>query len=761
MDSETDFDNLEISQGTEQNNSEDGSAVIGNSVQMEIQDANNHESSTSYQKHMEISAGPHYSLLKWICIILIRIFFKYKLTKSAILPMCGLISTLLQLIDHPLHKIFPTTLDGVLNVLSLGKIEGTVFIVCPNDSCNQLYTETSLPPSKTCTHVTFGKRCGHELGYFKNMAFLKKTWVPHKTFYFVPPSAWITKFLSDSTFKTLIGKPMAPRGLPDNVMMDIVDGNVWKEFSKTNPSFNDKDALSIGLLLNVDWFKPFDRSEYKVSALMMSVINLPRNERFKKRWTMVLGIIPGPTEPKGNVNTFLQPMVEDLLLLWNGIPITNSTLKIVKAALLGVSSDMPALRKVSQYLGHKADLGCSRCNFMAERDLTKKGASGKMSYYTCVAAPDRTNAQVRDQAKEYQSAGSLKIAKEIQEKNGVRYSELVRLPYFDMVKMLITDPMHTFLLGMVQNEVKLCLQNILDSKLAEVYKRMQSIRLPYDIGRLPTNIKGADGLSGLTAQQWKNFACVYARPCFSGLLPDKFFKSLSLLCEIVVHITKPIMSEEDIETLYRLIHEHHKRFAAAYGKWDISINYHMALHICDIISDYGPPHGYWCYAYERMNGYLSEIPNNGRNIESQIMVKLLQQLCFSSCELPNISAKTSTALKPILATDVEMDADNYAVYQYKLYTSPVLDRFEYQCSIDRGEIDHWPIEFLHPSKSRVKVDKEVYKNIEEFCKKVYNTDGNVYANPMIDKFGRCAVNGQTYSSDFNSTDRGSVVVLTL
>ena len=132
----------------------------------------------------------------------------------------------------------------------------------------------------------------------------------------------------------------------------------------------------------------------------------------------------------------------------------------------------------------------------------------------------------------------------------------------------------------------------------------------------------------------------------------------------MVHITKPIMSEEDIETLYRLIHEHHKRFAAAYGKWDISINYHMALHICDIISDYGPPHGYWCYAYERMNGYLSDIPNNGRNIESQLMVKLLQQLCFSNCELPNISTETSTALKPVLATDVEMDADNYAVYQY-------------------------------------------------------------------------------------------------
>ena len=83
MDSETDSDNLEISLGIEQNNSEGGTAVIDNSVEMEIQDANNHESDTSYQKRMEISAGPHYSLLKWICIILIRIFFKYKLTKAA------------------------------------------------------------------------------------------------------------------------------------------------------------------------------------------------------------------------------------------------------------------------------------------------------------------------------------------------------------------------------------------------------------------------------------------------------------------------------------------------------------------------------------------------------------------------------------------------------------------------------------------------------------------------------------------------------
>ena len=69
---------------------------------------------------------------------------------------------------------------------------------------------------------------------------------------------------------------------------------------------------------------------------MISVINLPRSERYKKRWTMVLGINPGPTEPKGNINTFLSPIIEDLLSLWNGV-------------YIGATSDMPALRKISQF----------------------------------------------------------------------------------------------------------------------------------------------------------------------------------------------------------------------------------------------------------------------------------------------------------------------------------------------------------------------------------------------------------------------------
>lgn len=55
--------------------------------------------------------------------------------------------------------------------------------------------------------------------------------------------------------------------------------------------FNGK--YDIAFMMNVDWYKPFKRSEYKVAAIMMTVLNLPRHERFKKKWTIIAGIMKG------------------------------------------------------------------------------------------------------------------------------------------------------------------------------------------------------------------------------------------------------------------------------------------------------------------------------------------------------------------------------------------------------------------------------------------------------------------------------------
>ena len=60
----------------------------------------------------------------------------------------------------------------------------------------------------------------------------------------------------------------------------------------------------------------------------------------------------------------------------------------------------------------------------------------------------------------------------------------------------------------------------------------------------------------------------------------------------------------------------------------MTANYHIALHLLDINADYGPSHGYWCFSYERMNGHLTDLPSNKKNIEAQLMNKCLEEICL-------------------------------------------------------------------------------------------------------------------------------------
>ena len=71
-------------------------------------------------------------------------------------------------------------------------------------------------------------------------------------------------------------------------------------------------------------------------------------------------------EPQHELNSYLEPLVEELSNLWIDIKCIANINKqdvtvTVRAALLCVACDLPAARKVFGFLGHNAALGCSRC----------------------------------------------------------------------------------------------------------------------------------------------------------------------------------------------------------------------------------------------------------------------------------------------------------------------------------------------------------------------------------------------------------------
>ena len=52
----------------------------------------------------------------------------------------------------------------------------------------------------------------------------------------------------------------------------------------------------LGLMLNVDWFQPYNGTIHSTGAIYAAICNLPHDIRFKRENMLFIGILPGPNE---------------------------------------------------------------------------------------------------------------------------------------------------------------------------------------------------------------------------------------------------------------------------------------------------------------------------------------------------------------------------------------------------------------------------------------------------------------------------------
>ena len=76
--------------------------------------------------------------------------------------------------------------------------------------------------------------------------------------------------------------------------------------------------FNLVLMLNIDWFQPYKHTVSSVGAIYLTIMNLPRTIHFKRKNVILVGI-PGPSEPKHDINTLLHPLVNELTSLWTGV----------------------------------------------------------------------------------------------------------------------------------------------------------------------------------------------------------------------------------------------------------------------------------------------------------------------------------------------------------------------------------------------------------------------------------------------------------
>ena len=93
---------------------------------------------------------------------------------------------------------------------------------------------------------------------------------------------------------------------------------------------------------------------------------------------------------------------------------------------------------------------------------------------------------------------------------GCCYSVLLSLPYFNPIRMLAIDPMHTLFLCVAKHflsKVLISKNLLLASHFNLIQNRVDKIRVPAGLGRIPTKIES--GYSAFTADQFKNCTVLF------------------------------------------------------------------------------------------------------------------------------------------------------------------------------------------------------------------------------------------------------------
>ena len=587
-----------------------------------------------------------HALLMWALYFLIVWQYCYLISDNALLMLLRFLKAFLTCIGGvipngagaelvlSLAALVPLTMYSVRNVLGFDRDNFERYVVCPK--CTKLYRPedclrrigNQVQPI-VCDNILFPrsrrrKACGSKL--------VKKVVLKNGTPKYYPLKVYCYKSVID-VVETFLKRPnfeeacehWRNRQTDDQLYGDVYDGKVWKSFHRWNNSDFLALPRSFGLMLNVDWFQPFKhRKDISVGVLYMVIMNLPRSERFKRENVIIVGIIPALSKEPPSLNSFLNPLVDELNALWRGVRVKTRRSPIegaqIRAALICCAADIPAARKLCGFVGHSANRGCSHCNkFFPGGFGEKKDYSG----FDRSTWPKRTDDSHRQNARKLENCRSKTQRKKMESMLGTRYTSLLELPYYGSITMCVIDPMHNLFLGTAKKMFKIWCENdiLTKEKLREVQERIETVEAPSDLGRLPGNITSNYG--GFTASQWKNWVLYYSLFALEGVLGEEHincWQNFVLACR---HLCKPCISKTDLLIADQKLLDFCRKVESLYGNTVVTPNMHLHLHIRECVENYGSVYGFWLFGFERYNGLLGSFHTNNREVEVQLMRRFL------------------------------------------------------------------------------------------------------------------------------------------
>jgi hypothetical protein len=337
----------------------------------------------------------------------------------------------------------------------------TIYAVCPHTHCHKTYAPSSSKNSlglvypRFCTHREFdgGDECGTRLTRMRVINGVSVE-VPVKEFMSFSFKDYVASLTSRPGFESQMDAAWNTQPDSHGSSHDIFTGQFLQDFKGPDgrPFRSDGQAGRYAFSLSVDFFNPFTNKQAgkKVSVGVISLVclNLPPSMRYKPENMFLAGVIPGPNEPPLTaLNHYLTPLMDEMLAFWEpGIKLSKTYNypmgRLVLCALVAVICDLIAAKKIAGFTSATHEHFCAVCH--CTRSKHTYGDTDHQSWKR------RTNEECRQSAAAYKAAQTKEEQLKVAEQSGVCWSELLRLPYFDVSRCVVVDSMHNLFLGLIK-----------------------------------------------------------------------------------------------------------------------------------------------------------------------------------------------------------------------------------------------------------------------------------------------------------------------
>ena len=173
---------------------------------------------------------------------------------------------------------------------------------------------------------------------------------------------------------------------------------------------------------------------------------------------------------------------------------------------------------------------------------------------------------------------------------------------------------------------------LLPADMAILQAFVDASQCPREIGRIPRKI--ASVMASLSASEWQKWQCIFAVPACARLMAyrptTKFTEAhLQLLIDLqsaVSLLRMYVTTTNEADQIGSLLFSILKSVGLLFGRSSVKPNFHLGLHLKDMLYDYGPSAGWSCNPFERLIGMLKGMPLSRSAVEVGTIKRYLLML---------------------------------------------------------------------------------------------------------------------------------------